>query len=448
MSLNSNARADAPFIWGVSTASYQIEGSTDADGRGDSIWDAFCREPGKVMNGDSGADACDSYRRWPEDIELLKELGVGAYRFSIAWPRVQPGGRGKPNRAGLDYYKRLADGLLAAGIEPWAALYHWDLPRELEDSGGWPERDTAYRFAEYAELCFRELGGGVRRWVTHNEPWCSAFLGYGTGEHAPGRRDRKAAYAAAHHLLLGHGLAVRACRAALPGAEIGIVINPSAPRPATPRPADRDAALRASIERTGLWLDPLYGRAYPEEHLAAHGVVMPVMDGDLKAIAEPADFVGVNYYNEDVVRAAPVSASAPEAYESAPSWRPKTAMGWDVVPEGLYRILAFMALRWPIPALYVTENGAAYRDVVDADGRIRDLERIDYYRTHVAAALKAREAGVPLRGYFAWTLMDNFEWAHGYDKRFGLVAVDRSTGKRVQKDSFYYYRDVVAGFIE
>ncbi len=436
----------APFIWGVSTAAYQIEGSVDADGRGPSIWDRFCGQPGRVANGDSGETACDSYRRWPEDLELLSELGVGAYRFSIAWPRIQPEGRGRPLQAGIDYYRRLADACLEAGITPWAALYHWDLPQALQDSGGWPERDTALRFAEYARICFDALGGSIRTWVTLNEPWCSAFLGYGTGEHAPGLADRTRAYRAAHHLLLGHGLVVEAFRRGGGGGEIGLVINPAKPRPATSRPPDLAASLRASVERTGLWLDPVYGRGYPGEHLAAHGISMPVLDGDMEAISGSVDFIGVKYYDERAVQAVPVSGEAPEGFGYVPTWQPRTAMGWDVEPAGLERVLSFIARTWPVQALYVTENGAAYEDRVGAGGRIEDFDRIGYHRGHIAAAIRARESGVPLAGYFAWTLLDNFEWAYGYDKRFGLVAVDRDSGARTRKSSFFYYRDVIAGF--
>lgn len=445
-----------PFLWGVSTSSYQIEGSTKADGRGASIWDTFSATPGKVRNGDSGYTACDSYRRWADDVALLRELGVGAYRFSIAWPRIQPDGRGAPVQAGLDYYRRLADALLDAGIEPWAALYHWDLPQALEDSGGWPARDTALRFAEYASICFDALGGSVRNWATLNEPWCSAFLGYAKGEHAPGRSSRPDAYKAAHHLLLGHGLAVREYRKSRPGGAIGLIINPAKPRPATSRPDDLAASLAASVERTGLWLDPVFGRGYPEAYLAAYvdargdaaEAMMPIRDGDMDAIAEPIDFIGVNYYDETAVRAAPRSNDAPEGFESAPTWQPRTSMGWDVVPAGLARVLEFIAGQWPVKALYVTENGAAYDDLELRDGRVSDTDRISYFREHLGACRRAVAAGVPLKGYFAWTLMDNFEWAHGYERRFGLVAVDRATGRRTKKDSFYYYRDVVAGFDE
>ncbi len=435
----------ADFLWGCSTASYQIEGSTKADGRGPSIWDEFCREPGRVLGGQNGDLACDSYRRWPEDIALLRALGVGAYRFSIAWPRIQPEGAGKPLQAGIDWYARLADALLAAGIEPWATLYHWDLPLALERKGGWPERDTALRFAEYADIMFRALGGRVKRWVTLNEPWCSAFLGYATGEHAPGRRDEGAAYRAAHHLLLGHGLAVAAFRASGAQGEIGIVINPETPRPATLRDEDIAAAERASVQRTGLWLDPIHGRGYPDEHLCLHGVSMPVLAGDLAAIALPIDFVGINYYNEDAVEAAPIGPATREGHVRVPTWQPKTEMGWDVEPRGLFRVLSRIATSWPVRALYVTENGAAYRDEPDASGAVRDFDRIAYYRGHIAACRDALAHSVPLRGYFAWTLMDNFEWAWGYSRKFGLVRVDERTGERKPKASFYYYRDVVAG---
>jgi len=434
------------FIWGVASSSYQVEGSITADGRGASIWDSFCKKPGCVRNGDSGDVACDSYRRWPDDIELLKELGVGAYRFSIAWPRVQPTGTGKPNQAGLDYYRRLADAVRAAGIEPWAALYHWDLPQTLEDAGGWPARDTALRFADYAALCFEALGTSIHTWITFNEPWCSAFLGYGSGEHAPGKRDQAQAYAAAHHLLLAHGMSVQRFRNNGATGSIGIVINPAKPRPATSRAADKEASVRASVQRTGLWLDPLFNRKYPEEHLRDNSVHMPVQAGDMDTIASPIDFIGVNYYNEDAVRAVPKNAANPEGFAFVPTWQPKTAMGWDVEPKGLHRILKFMSDTWPIPALYVTENGAAYDHTVDADGRLHDRERIVYYQGHIAAMEEAIADGVPLNGYFAWTLMDNFEWSFGYDKLFGMVAVDRTTGLRTRKDSFYYYRDTVAGY--
>jgi beta-glucosidase len=430
------------FIWGCSTASFQIEGSTGADGRGDSIWDRFSRIPGKVYGGMTGDFACDSYRRWKDDVELLKGLGVDAYRYSIAWPRIQPKGSGKALQAGLDYYKRLGDALAEEGIESAVTLYHWDLPQALEDKGGWPNRDTALRFAEFTDIVCRALGDRVGRWFTLNEPWCSAFLGYAAGVHAPGRRDKTDAYKAAHHLLLAHGLAVKAYRTTGLGAPMGIVLNTVTPRPATRRAQDIAAAERASDQGTALWLDPIYGRGYPERHLAAQGVSMPLLPGDMETIASPIDFLGINYYSERPMRADPESL---EGFIEAPSWQDKTDMGWDIVPEGLSRMLRTIAGRWPVKALFITENGAAFTDAIDAAGRIRDRERIAYLRSHIAACRSAIADGVPLKGYFVWSLMDNFEWAHGYSKRFGLVRVDPATGSRKPKDSYYFYRDFIAG---
>jgi beta-glucosidase len=431
------------FLWGCSTASYQVEGSTGADGRGASIWDSFCRKPGKVYGGMTGDLACDSYRKWKDDVGLLRQLGVGSYRYSVAWPRIQPEGRGKPLEAGLDYYKRLADELGKAGIESAVTLYHWDLPQALEDEGGWPQRDTAYRFAEFADIVFRALGDRVGRWFTLNEPWCSAFLGYEYGHHAPGREDRAAAYRAVHHLLLAHGLGLRAHAAAGIKVPIGVVINAMTPRPATRREEDIEAADRASDKGTALWFDPIYGRGYPERHLRAMGVAMPIEPGDLEVIASPIDFVGINYYSEGAVEADP---ARPEGFRDVPTWQPKTEMGWAVVPDGLYRMLSKIAARWPVKAFYVTENGAAFADQVEeGSGRIRDNARIEYLRSHVAACKRAIDAGIPLKGYYVWSIMDNFEWAHGYSKRFGLVHVDPASGTRRPKDSFWYYRDLVAG---
>jgi beta-glucosidase len=431
------------FLWGCSTASYQIEGSTDVDGRGASIWDTFAKTPGKVYGGMTGDLACDSYRKWKDDVELLKQLGVDSYRFSIAWPRIQPKGTGKPLQAGLDYYKRLADALSQAGIESAVTLYHWDLPQALEDAGGWPLRDTAYRFAEYAEIAYRELGDRVGRWFTLNEPWCAAFLGYDTGYHAPGRKDRADAYKAAHHLLLAHGLAVKAHSSAAIKAPIGVVINAMTPRPATRRIEDVEAANRASDQGTALWLDPIYGRGYPERHLRAMGASMPVRPGDLEIIAAPIDFVGINYYSERPVKA---DSSSPEGFREVPSFQARTEMDWPIVPAGLYRMLKTISERWPVKALYITENGAAFSDAVDVDGRVRDVERINYIRSHTDACKRLIAEGIPLKGYYLWSLLDNFEWAYGYSKRFGIVNVDPATGARRPKDSFWFYRDLVAGF--
>lgn len=434
------------FIWGCSTASFQIEGAAGEDGRGPSIWDDFCRKPGKIFDGSDGVVACDSYHRIGEDISLLKSLNVKAYRFSVAWPRIQPEGKGSPNAKGIEYYSRLVDALLDAGIEPWITLYHWDLPLALEKEGGWPNRETAYRFAEYADIIFRNLGGRVRHWASVNEPWCSAFLGYRDGEHAPGARDAKAAIRTVHHLLLGHGLAAKAFREGGYEGEFGIIINPAAPRPASGRLCDIEASRRASLERTALWLDPVFGRGYPKDYAHRMHADFPIENNDMDIIAAPIDFVGVNYYNEDAVTAVPFDEAHPLGFAMAPTWQEKTEMGWDVVPQGLRRILGLIAREWAPKALYVTENGAAFADISDSSGSIHDSRRIEYFRGHLAACRDAIGDGVPLKGYFAWTLLDNFEWSWGYSRKFGLVAVDPDTLARKPKDSFYYYRDLIAGF--
>lgn len=435
------------FLWGCSNSSYQTEGSVRSGGRGESIWDTFCRVPGAIADGLSGEVACDSWNRMAEDVALLRGLGVDAYRLSLAWPRIQPNGSGRPVQEALDRYARLLDLLREAGIEPWVTLYHWDLPQTLEDAGGWLSRETARRFGDFAEIAYRALGSRAGAWVTLNEPWCSAWLGYGSGEHAPGKRLGTGWLPAAHHLLLGHGLAVEACRGVLPGARIGLVLNPATPRPATRRPEDLEAARIASIERTGLWLDPVYGRGYPEVWLASQGASMPVEGDDLARIAAPIDFIGVNYYNEDVVRAPDAGAPAFPGYVYEESWQDRTEMGWSIVPSGLTRILRAIHDEWAPGALYVTENGAAFADQATdgRSGRVRDLDRIAYHRSHIAACRDALSGGVPLKGYFAWTLMDNFEWSFGFSRKFGLVSVDRGSGERRPKDSYYWYRDMVAG---
>ncbi len=438
----------ADFRWGCATSSYQIEGSPKADGKGESIWDAFCREPGHILLGGTGDMACDSYRRWPEDLALIKELGVKAYRFSVAWPRIQPDGSGEPLAAGLGFYSRMIDDLLAAGVEPWLTMYHWDLPLALGNAGGWTNRDTAYRFADYAGILYKNFGDRVKHWTTMNELWCAAFLGYRSGEHAPGHHSEAEAYAAAHYLLLGHGLAREAFKAAGAPGQIGIVINPSAPRPATGKAEDIMAARRASVEQTGLWLDPVFGRGYPRGYIEAHKAQMPVKQGDMEIIAGPLDFIGINYYNECAVEAAPVTDLCPDGYREVPSFHKRTEMGWEIAPQGLRRILNFINDNWKPKALYVTENGAAFADRIEADGRIHDEDRIEYLRGHLGALADAIADGVPLKGYFLWSLLDNFEWANGYTKKFGIVAINPGTGGRIKKDSFYYYRDAAAGFPE
>ncbi|MFG1952952.1 GH1 family beta-glucosidase [Micromonospora sp. NPDC048830] len=440
------------FRWGVATSSYQIEGAVAEDGRTPSIWDTFCRVPGAVTGGDTGDVACDHYHRMPRDVELLAGLGVDTYRFSVAWPRVQPGGRGPANPAGLAFYDRLVDELLGRGVDPWVTLYHWDLPQELEDAGGWPARDTAYRFADYAMLVFDALSDRVRTWTTLNEPWCSAMLGYFYGDHAPGRRDLGDAIAAAHHLLLGHGLATSRMRAAATGpVELGITLNLSPAVPATDSPADRDAARAADGLGARLYLDPLLRGAYPDDvlaDLAGEGVRVPVEPGDLEVISTPIDVLGVNYYFGQLFSG--VDEAGQERDEdgrpvrrAVPRGLPTTAMGWEILPEGLTELLVRLGRDYPGVPLVVTENGAAFEDRPDADGFVADDDRVAYLAEHLRAVARARQAGADVRGYFAWSLLDNFEWAYGYDKRFGLVRVDYDTQERIPKRSALWYRDTV-----
>jgi beta-glucosidase len=434
----------ANFTWGTATASYQVEGGHDQEGRGPSIWDTFCRTPGKVAHGHTADVSCDQFHRYREDVALMRDLGVGSYRFSIAWPRVFPQKSHARNPRGFDYYHRLADELLSKGIQPAVTLYHWDLPQYLEDAGGWPARDTAMRFADFAEACFRELGDKVQTWITLNEPWCAAFLGYENGEHAPGRTDRPAAYRAVHHLLLGHGLAAQRFRQGGFKGKLGITLNLDTPRPATRREEDLLAADRAMDKQTRMFLGPLTGRGYPERHLAVVPEVrMPVQGNDMELIAAPLDFVAINYYFENCVGHSP---QAPGRFARVPTSCPRTHMGWDVVPGGLTRQLETIWKEYRLEHLVVTENGCAYPDTLSEDGqRCHDPERVAYLRDHFAACADAIRAGVPLEGYYLWSLIDNFEWASGFTRRFGIVYCDYADGRRVPKDSFYYYREVIAG---
>jgi beta-glucosidase len=439
-----NGRDSFPdgFVWGVATAAYQTEGAVDEGSRGLSIWDTFCQTPGKVRNGDSGTIACDFYHRYREDIALMAELGVTAFRFSIAWPRVIPDGRGRANEAGLDFYDRLVDELLAAEILPFATLYHWDLPQPLEDAGGWPERATAHAFAEYVETVAGRLGDRVHAWTTHNEPYCASWLGYGTGRHAPGRTSRKDAVAATHHLLLSHGLAVDVLRSVCPRAEVGIVLDSWPCHPATDAPADVAAARDVDALRNRLFFDPLLRGDYPEDVLELlDGDGPPVRDGDLALIATPIDFVGVNNYSRHVVSAN--SNGGDPIVE--PVGSPRTAMDWEIYPDGLHEVLARLHGEYGVKALYVTENGAAFADIRSHDGQVRDPERTAYLEQYVRSVGRAIDDGVPVRGYFVWSMLDNFEWAEGYSKRFGLVYVDYPTLERIPKSSFYWYRDFIAG---
>ena len=476
---NSSGRVEFPagFLWGVATAAYQVEGAAAEDGRLDSIWDVFSRIPGAVHHGDDGAVACDHYHRYREDVALMKSLHLDTYRFSTSWARVVPDGR-TVNPRGVDFYSRLVDELLEADIMPWLTLYHWDLPQALEDAGGWPARDTAYRFADYAAVMADALGDRVPVWTTLNEPWCSAFLGYTAGVHAPGKKSPELGLAAAHHLMLGHGLAVETLRERAPEASLGITLNFTVSDPVDPtNPADVDAARRDDGMFNRIFLDPVLRGAYPQDILVdvAHlGLAELIRPGDLDRISTPIDVLGVNYYNGGAVAATPEAASGvpdgtagPDGVRehdaTAPVWEtrspnpvpegvhphsrglPTTDMGWEVQPEGLTRLLTRLQEDYTGPrgtALFVTENGAAYPDVVEQDGTVDDQERLAFLDAHLRALKDAIDAGADVRGYFAWSLMDNFEWALGYSKRFGLTRVDYETQERTVKSSGRWYADV------
>lgn len=449
------------FLWGAATAAYQIEGAWDQDGKGESIWDRFSHTPGRIENGDTGDVACDHYHRWTEDIAIMNELGLRAYRFSVSWPRILPTGRGRVNQAGLDFYSRLVDGLLAAGIIPFLTAYHWDLPQKLQDEGGWAARLTAEAFVEYVDVLSRHLGDRVTHWITHNEPSVVAYNGHLDGQHAPGVTDMATAMRAGHHLLLSHGWSVPVIRQNSPGAQVGITLNINLDVPASPSWADLQAQRQVDGGHYRWFLDPLYGRHYPadvmaelidSEHLAPDGMTF-CQDGDLEAIAAVTDFLGVNYYRRNVVRnhAIPEEENLPPTVFPAPkddtAW---TEMDWEVYPDGLYQVLCRLHFEYRVPRIYVTESGCSYSDGPGEDGRIHDQRRINYLRTHFSAARRAIANGVPLAGYFVWSLLDNFEWARGYSQRFGVVWVDFETQQRMLKDSALWYRQVIAekGFNE
>ncbi len=427
------------FVWGAATSSYQIEGAWQADGKGELIWDRFTRTPGKIVNGDTGDVACDHYARMLEDVALMKAMGLKAYRFSISWPRIFPDGRGTLNPAGLAFYDRLVDALLQAGIRPFATLYHWDLPQALQDEGGWPQRGILAHFERFADAATRKLGDRVAAWATFNEPHIIAHLGYVQGVHAPGHTDLQEGLAAAHHLLLAHGQAVPVIRANAPGAQVGIVVNTHPVEPASDGAADRELARQMDLQLNRWFLDPLAGRGYPDGLVGEAGLRLDfVRPGDLEAIATPVDYLGVNYYARIVVR--DEREEQPQTLYPEPE---STTMGWEVHPQSLEDHLRWLHREYAFPALYVTENGAAYADQVTPEGRVPDAKRIAYLEQHLAACARAIEAGVPLKGYFAWSLMDNFEWAYGYSQQFGLVHVDFASQRRTWKDSAYWYREVL-----
>jgi beta-glucosidase len=438
------------FIWGAAASAYQIEGGWNEDGKGESIWDRFSHTPGKILNGDTGDIACDFYHRWPEDIRLMKEIGLQAFRFSIAWTRVLPAGRGKINPAGLDFYSRLVDGLLEAGIVPCVALYHWDLPQALQEMGGWPARSTAEAFAEYTDVVTRSLGDRAKYWVTFNEPTCSGLLGYQMGIHAPGICDWGQSLAAIHHLLLAHGMALQVIRNNAPQSQAGIVIDPIPCQPATPAAEDYAAYRWFDGYHNRWFMDPLYGRHYPADILAEHvqrgnlsSSDLPFLQpGDYEIIATPTDFIGLNYYRREVLSGKVDDRGGTSEPLDQPDEQ-HTKMGWEIYPQGLLELILNVYTEYRPAKILITENGASYSDGPAPDGRVHDQRRIAYLQGHIQAIHKAIEFGAPVEGYFVWSLLDNFEWSLGYSQRFGIVYVDYDTQLRLPKDSAIWYSQVI-----
>ena len=434
------------FLWGAATAAYQIEGAVHEDGRGQSIWDTFTAAPGNVSHGDTGDVADDHYHHYQEDVDLMARLGLDAYRFSIAWPRILPQGRGSINEKGLDFYERLVDALLAKGIKPFATLYHWDLPQALQDEGGWAKRETAYAFADYAEIVAKRLGNRVAGWITHNEPWVVSYLGNGVGVHAPGLKNMQTAVDVGHHLLLSHGLAVPRLRALVPsGTQVGITLNLTPVYAADERPETaRDVALADSFN-VRWFVEPLFRKSYPDQLFANLGVNPPPMQADdLATISVPIDFLGVNNYFRWVVRGQEQQPRA-DAYETvAPiPGACYTETGWEVAPQGIRDLLVRLHHDYNVPNLYVTENGAAFKDDWHGEEVVSDPRRVSYLQEYIHAVGEAIQQGAPVKGYFVWSLMDNFEWAEGYSKRFGIVYIDYATQKRVPKESSRWYANLL-----
>ncbi len=435
------------FTWGVATSSFQIEGATFEDGRGASIWDTFCAKQGTIADASNGEIACDHYHRWSEDLDLIKSLEVNAYRFSIAWPRILPKGFGQVESKGLDFYERLVDGLLERNIDPWVTLYHWDLPQALQDQGGWVSRDVVEHFVDYTRIVCERLGDRVAGWITHNEPWCASVLGYLNGEHAPGIKDNYAHLASSHHLLLSHGKAVPVIREIVGDRPVGITLNLVPSVPASSSEADAEANARFDGFFNRWYLDPLAGRGYPQdmiERYKAENYIDDwsfIQDQDLKEISQPIDFLGINYYSRGIIRSDRVDESENLPVEVIANSNP-TDMGWEVYPQGIYDLLTRVHQDYDFKSIYITENGAAYATGPDEHGVVHDQLRESYLHDHLIACHHARQAGVPLDGYFAWSLMDNFEWAFGYEKRFGIVYVDYETQQRIPKQSALWYRNV------
>ena len=440
----SEGRFPEGFVFGAATSAYQIEGAWNEDGKGESIWDRFTHTPGTIEDGTTGDVACDHVHRWREDVQLMSNLGLDAYRFSISWPRVLPQGTGSVNESGIAFYDQLVDGLLEAGIRPFVTLYHWDLPQALQDLGGWPVRGTADAFCEYADVVARRLGDRVKDWITLNEPFVSAYVGHYEGRHAPGHRSENETLAATHHLLLAHGRSVPILRAASKDANVGITLVLQPAHPASPSEEDAHAARMFDGILNRTYLDPLSGRGYPEEVPYDPATLEGFAEnGDLEEIAVPIDFLGVNYYTRLIARDNEISES-----ENAPQTvHPNdetTEMGWEVYPGGLYEVFERLDRDYGFPAYYITENGAAYPDAPDVEGRVQDTSRISYLDRHLAQAARVIDRGIPLRGYFAWSLLDNFEWGFGFAKRFGLVYVDFETGQRTPKASFDWLKEIIA----
>ena len=458
------------FLWGAATSAYQIEGAAHEDGRGESIWDRFAKTSGLVKDGSNGDVACDHYHRWSEDIDLMKSVGLAAYRFSVAWPRVFPTGKGPLNERGLDFYSRLVDRLLEQGMAPYVTLYHWDLPQALQEEGGWTNRAVTERFVEYTHAVVRRLGDRVKHWITHNEPWCASIVGHAKGHHAPGLRDWSAALVASHHLLLSHGLAVPVVRADSPGAEVGITLNLSPSIPASKSPEDASAARHYDGFMNRWFLEPVFRGQYPDDMIRDYAELghMPrdwhtsiVREGDLARIAVPTDFLGVNYYNRNVARSEKIAEkdNQPRTVVVPPAGSPDveyTDIGWEVYAKGIFEVLMRVHLEYRPAKILVTENGAAY-SIGPAAGpagndraggnavkkRVPDVKRIAFLRDHLAWVHEAIELGAPVEGYFLWSILDNYEWDWGYTQRFGITWVDYETQERILKDSAHWYRRVI-----
>lgn len=432
------------FIWGAATAAYQIEGAVSEDGRGKSIWDIFSHIPGKIENNDTGDIACDHYHRWQEDVSLMKQINLDAYRFSIAWSRILPEGRGKINQSGLDFYNRLIDGLLEAGITPFVTLYHWDLPQALQDDGdGWQRRGIVDDYLAYVDITSRAFGDRVKHWTTFNEPWVFSWSGYYFGEDAPGWENGiKSALTTTHHALLAHGKAVPILRDNVPDAQVGIVLDMNVAEPASNKEDDVAAAKRFDGFQNRWYLDPLFKGCYPTDMLELYASEIPeIHDGDLADINVPMDYLGINFYRRSVMAAG--NTVPPVNYKRVSPHGAYTEVGSEVSPQGLYGILKYVHDNYDVPALYITENGAAFKDEVSNDNCVHDVRRVDYLQRHFAQAHRAIEDGIPLKGYFVWSLLDNFEWAFGYRIRFGLIYVDYETQERIVKDSGYYLAKVI-----